>query len=79
MGLERGLSFPLWAEKYGEVKGSDMLDLKDDSIDNRWMEGGKKLLQREWKESERCLEDRIDRLDLTVRENFPVEMTRCYH
>lgn len=41
MGLERGLSFPLWAEKYGEVKGSDMLDLKDDSIDNRWMEGGK--------------------------------------
>lgn len=45
MGLERqigGLSFPLWAEKYGEGKGSDMLDLKDDSVDNRWMEGGNK-------------------------------------
>lgn len=56
-----------------------MLDLKDDSTDNRWMEGGKKLLRREWKEAERCLEGRIDRSDVTARKNFPVEMTRCYH
>lgn len=56
-----------------------MLDLKDGSVDDRWMEGGKKLLQREWKESERCLEDRTNRLDMMVREDFSVEMTRCCH